>query len=95
MRGDFETKLIELENLSDEISNMIAIGDYSKILEIDKKRQSIIKNIVIENSKSFLLKVKDLRDKNTSEIQKVEKNLRSFNQNSAKSLKRFNAYSNY
>ncbi len=87
-------QLKELEELSEKISDMIFKNNFDKVLEYDQRRQHIIKNIKLENSKNFKDTLKNIILQNCDNINKAENQIYKFDKNSKKSFKRLTAYSN-
>jgi hypothetical protein len=46
-------ELNEIENLSKQISDLINLGNYSQIEELDRTRLELIKNFKDKNNKNF------------------------------------------
>ena len=86
------SKLNEIENLSKQISDLINLGDYSLIEDLDKTRLELIKNFKDKNNKSFQSLVKKLSLKNTENISQIESKLISLKDEKSKFIKRFKAY---
>ncbi len=53
MFDNLKDQLIELERLSINISDLIKDNKYENIVELDLKRQNIIKSINIEHAKNY------------------------------------------
>ena len=94
MSESFIYKLIELENLSEQISLSVNKDDFEKILELDKQRQVIIKTIKNYNSKEFKNRLDNIYNNNLKDIKSTESKLQQFTNNKNKSLRIFSAYSN-
>ncbi len=94
MSESFLDELIELENLSEQISLSVNNNDFEKILELDKQRQVIIKTIKNYNSKEFKNRLDTIYNNNLKDIKSTEIKLQKFTNNKNKSLKIFSAYSN-
>ena len=92
---DFEVlnkKLIQLEDLSIKISDLIEKNDYNNIPSIDLKRQKIINEIQNENLKSFKNKINEIINKNNLAIHTLENALSDVKKQSIQKLDCFEAY---
>jgi hypothetical protein len=69
------SELNEIENLSKQISDLINLGDYSLIEDLDRTRLELIKNFTDKNNKNFQSLVKKLSLKNTENISQIESKL--------------------
>ena len=85
-------ELNEIENLSKQISDLINLGNYSQIEELDRTRLELIKNFKDKNNKNFQSLVKKLSLKNTENISQIESKLISLKDEKSKFIKRFKAY---
>jgi hypothetical protein len=85
-------ELNEIENLSKQISDLINLGNYSQIEELDRTRLELIKNFKDKNNKNFQGLVKELFLKNTENITQIESKLISLKDEKSKFIKRFKAY---
>jgi len=86
------SELNEIENLSKQISDLINLGDYSLIEDLDRTRLELIKNFKDKNNKNFQNVVKKLSFKNTENIDQIESKLISLKDEKSKFIKRFKAY---
>ena len=86
------SKLNEIENLSKQISDLINLGDYSLIEDLDRTRLELIKNFTDKDNKSFQNLVKKISLKNTENISQIESKLISLKDEKSKFIKRFKAY---
>ena len=86
------SELNEIENLSKQISDLINLGDYSLIEDLDRTRLELIKNFTDKNNKSFQNLVKKISLKNTENISQIESKLISLKDEKSKFIKRFKAY---
>ena len=86
------SKLNEIENLSKQISDLISLGNYSQIADLDRIRLELIKNFKDKNNKNFQILVKKLSLKNTENISQIESKLISLKDEKSKFIKRFKAY---
>ena len=85
-------ELNEIENLSKQISDLINLGIYNQIEELDRTRLELIKNFKDKNNKNFQSLVKKLSLKNTENISQIESKLISLKDEKSKFIKRFKAY---
>ena len=85
-------ELNEIENLSKQISDLINLGNYSQIEELDRTRLELIKNFKDKNNKNFQGLVKELFLKNTENITQIKSKLISLKDEKSKFIKRFKAY---
>ena len=92
MSEELKLKLEELELLSIKISDNIFNGNYDKIVDLDLKRQDIIKSINPNHAFSFRNKISNLLKTNDCQVREVEKNISKFQENSKYSLECFAAY---
>ena len=86
------TDLNQIENLSKQISDLINLGDYSRIEDLDRIRLELIKNFTDKNNKNFQNLVKKISLKNTENICQIESKLISLKDEKSKFIKRFKAY---
>ena len=71
-------ELNEIENLSKQISDLINLGNYSQIEELDRIRLELIKNFKDKNNKNFQNLVNKISLKNTDNIDmqnEIKKNI--------------------
>jgi len=85
-------ELNQIENLSKQISDLINLGNYSRIEDLDRTRLELIKNFTDKNNKSFQNLVKKITLKNTENISLIESKLISLKDEKSKFIKRFKAY---
>jgi hypothetical protein len=85
-------ELNKIEKLSKQISDLINLGNYSQIEELDRTRLELIKNFKDKNNKSFQSLVKNLSLKNTENLSQIESKLISLKDEKSKFIKRFKAY---
>ena len=86
------TDLNQIENLSKQISDLINLGNYSRIEDLDRTRLELIKNFTDKNNKYFQNLVKKISLKNTENIRQLESKLISLKDEKSKFIKRFKAY---
>jgi hypothetical protein len=87
-------QLNEIENLSKQISDLISLGNYSQIADLDRIRLELIKNFNDKSNTDFQNLVKKLSLKNTENIIQIESKLLSLKDEKSKFIKRFKAYNN-
>ena len=85
-------ELNQIENLSKQISDLINLGNYSLIEDLDRTRLELIKSFTDKNNKSFQSLVKKIYSKNTENISQIEFKLISLKDEKSKFIKRFKAY---
>ena len=85
-------QLNEIENLSKRISDLISLGNYSQIADLDRIRLELIKNFNDKSNTDFQNLVKKLSLKNTENIIQIESKLLSLKDEKSKFIKRFKAY---
>lgn len=86
------TDLMQIENISKQISDLINSGDYSRIETLDKTRLDLIKNFKDKNNKSFQSLIRDISKKNYNDINQIKHKLISLKDEKSKFIKRFKAY---
>ena len=84
--------LIQIENISKQISDLINLGDYSRIETLDKTRLDLIKNFKNKNNKNFQTLIRKISNKNKNDINQIEVKLTSLKDEKSKFIKRFKAY---
>ena len=85
-------ELNKIENLSKQISDLINLGNYSQIEDLDRTRLELIKNFKDKNNKNFQNLIKKISLKNTENINQIESKLISLKDEKSKFIKRFKAY---
>ena len=85
-------ELNQIENLSKQISDLISLGNYSQIADLDRIRLELIKNFNDKSNTDFQNLVKKLSLKNTENIIQIESKLLSLKDEKSKFIKRFKAY---
>ena len=92
MQNIVEKNLIELEEISYKISDLINNSKFEEIPELDKRRNSIIEIIYKSNTKDYSDRILKLINQNLKNIKDTESHLKNqkFNQN--KYLNRILAY---
>ena len=94
MFDNLKDQLIELERLSINISDLIKDNKYENIIELDLRRQDIIKSINIEHAKDFKNELIGFFDNNNKQIKNIEEEIFQLKKKSKISLKCFKAYKN-
>ena len=94
MVENLKDQLIELERLSINISDLIKDNKYENIVELDLRRQNIIKSINIEHAKDFKNELLGFFDNNNKQIKNIEEDISQLQKKSKTSLKCFKAYKN-
>ena len=94
MFENLKDQLRELERLSINISDLIKDNKYENIVELDSRRQNIIKSINIEHAKDFKNELIGFFDNNNKQIKSIEDDILQLKKKSKKSLKCFKAYKN-
>ena len=93
MRFDvLKNKLMQLEDLSIEISDLVEKNDYDNIPSIDLKRQKIINEIQNENLKSYKNKINEIINMNNLAMHTLENALSDIKKQSIQKLDCFEAY---
>lgn len=70
-----EEKLLKnLQLISEEISDLINIGNYENIRKLDNQRKEIIKSFTKKPSKSNIDKIKKIMEMNNTLIEKIQTN---------------------
>ena len=94
MVENLKDQLIELERLSINISDLIKDNKYENIIELDLRRQNIIKSINIDHAKDFKNEIIGFFDNNNKQIKNIEEDILQLKKKSKTSLKCFKAYKN-
>jgi hypothetical protein len=93
MRFDvLKNKLMQLEDLSIKISDLVEKNDYDNIPSIDLKRQKIINEIQNENLKSYKNKINEIINMNNLAMHTLENALSDVKKQSIQKLDCFEAY---
>ena len=87
MFESLKDQLIELERLSINISDLIKDKKYENIIELDLRRQNIIKSINIDHAKDFKNEIIGFFDNNNKQIKNIEENISQLKKKSKTSLK--------
>ena len=94
MQDIVEKNLIELEEISYKISDLINNSKFEDIPELDKKRNSIIEVIYKNNTKDYSDRILKLINQNLQNIKETELRIKSQKINQKKYLNRILAYKN-
>ena len=94
MQGIVEKNLIELEEISYKISDLINKSKFEDIPELDKKRNSLIEVIYKNNTKDYSDRILKLINQNLQNIKETELRIKSQKINQKKYLNRILAYKN-
>ena len=97
MSNSIEKQLIDLEEISYKISDLINENKYIEILDLDKKRNQIIEKIYKNhnnNNKNISGKIYNLIINNEDNIKKTEQKMAQLQKNKNKFFKRLKAYQN-
>ena len=94
MQDIVEKNLIELEEISYKISDLINNSKFENIPELDKKRNSIIEVIYKNNTKDYSDRILKLINLNLQNIKDTELRIKSQKINQKKYLNRILAYKN-
>ena len=92
MQDFVEKNLIELEEISYKISDLINNSKFEEIPELDKRRNSIIEIIYKSNTKDYSDRILKLINQNLQNIKDTESHLKKQKSNQNKYLKRILAY---
>ena len=94
MSSTYKDDLLQLEVLSKNISDLIFINNFEKIIELDIERKKIIKKI-IKNEDASISKNKVIKiiNNNTQLIEKVDEKMTALSSNHNKFSKRLQFYS--
>ena len=94
MQDIVEKNLIELEEISYKISDLINKSKFEDISELDKKRNSLIEVIYKNNTKDYSDRILKLINQNLQNIKETELRIKSQKINQKKYLNRILAYKN-
>ena len=94
MQNIVEKNLIELEEISYKISDLINKSKFEDIPELDKKRNSLIEVIYKNNTKDYSDRILKLINQNLQNIKETELRIKSQKINQKKYLNRILAYKN-
>ena len=85
--------LLEIENLSKKISDLINLGKYENVIDLDTKRLELIRNFNDKNNKYFKKIIYQISKNNVKNIEIIEtkyKELKAERSNFTKRLKAYN-----
>ena len=92
MQDIVEKNLIELEEISYKISNLINNSKFEDIPKLDKRRNSIIEIIYKSNTKDYSNRILKLINQNLQNIKDTESQIKNQKINQNKYLNRILAY---
>jgi len=92
MQGIIEKNLIELEEISCKISDLINNSKFEDIPKLDKRRNSIIEIIYKSNTKDYSNRILKLINQNLQNIKDTESQIKNKKINQNKYLNRILAY---
>ena len=92
MQGIVEKNLIELEEISYKISDLINNSKFEDIPKLDKRRNSIIEIIYKSNAKDYSNRILKLINQNLQNIKDTESQIKNKKINQNKYLNRILAY---
>ena len=92
MHGIVEKNLIELEEISYKISDLINNSKFEDIPKLDKRRNSIIEIIYKSNTKDYSKRILKLINQNLQNIKDTESQIKNKKINQNKYLNRILAY---
>ena len=92
MQGIVEKNLIELEEISYKISDLINNSKFEDIPKLDKRRNSIIEIIYKSNTKDYSKRILKLINQNSQNIKDTESQIKNKKINQNKYLNRILAY---
>ena len=92
MQGIVEKNLIELEEISYKISDLINNSKFEDIPKLDKRRNSIIEIIYKSNTKDYSNRILKLINHNLQNIKDTESQIKNKKINQNKYLNRILAY---
>ncbi len=92
MQDIVEKNLIELEEISYKISDLINNSKFEDIPKLDKRRNSIIEVIYKSNTKDYSDRILKLINQNLQNIKDTESHLKNQKSNQNKYLNRIMAY---
>ena len=92
MQGIVEKNLIELEEISCKISDLINNSKFEDIPKLDKRRNSIIEIIYKSNTKDYSNRILKLINQNLQNIKDTESQIKNKKINQNKYLNRILAY---
>ena len=84
--------LLEIENLSKKISDLINLGKYENITDLDKKRLELIRNFNNKNNKYFKKIIYQISNNNVKNIERIETKYKELKAESSNFTKRLKAY---
>ena len=85
-------KLIELQNVSEKISDLISEGKFQTIIPLEKQRLEILKSFNVKPSDSGIKLLQNILEKNKKNIDIIENQKLKLNKNFKNVKKIFLAY---
>ena len=82
----------KIENLSKKISDLINIGKYENISDLDKSRLELIKKFNDKNNKNFQQIISHIKTNNIKNIEKIENKYKASKAERSNFVKRLKAY---
>ena len=87
-----QKKLIELQNVSEKISDLISDGKFQSIIPLEKQRLDILKSFNVKPSDSGIKLVQNILEKTKKDIDIIENEKLKINKNFEKAKNIFLAY---
>ena len=84
--------LLEIENLSKKISDLINLGKYENVIDLDTKRLELIRNFNDKNNKYFKKIIYQISNSNVKNIEGIETKYKELKAESSNFTKRLKAY---
>ena len=82
----------KIENFSKKISDLINIGKYENISDLDKSRLELIKKFNDKNNKNFQQIISHIKTNNIKNIEKIENKYKASKAERSNFVKRLKAY---
>ena len=92
LQNSDRSSMMIIEELSKKISNLINVGEYQKVSDLDKARLKLIKEFNYKNNLKFRSLVLGISNKNLENIQNIENKFKDLQIERSKFIKRFKAY---
>ena len=87
-----QKKLIELQNVSEKISDLISDGKFQSIIPLEKQRLDILKSFNVKPSDSGIKLLQNILEKTKKDIDFIENEKLKINKNFEKAKNIFLAY---
>ena len=84
----------KIENISKRISDLINVGKYENIQNLDKTRLELIKKFNNKNHKHFQTIISQIKANNVQNIERIEIKYKSLQSERSNFVKRLRAYNN-